>query len=157
MCSPESCSCLPGHYSGLPCHCFFQHRNVFYNQIRLEILRKSCPFRSNSTEARFFAAIVPLLNCIRLLTYGLRLSTDEALVKSVTREGKPEFVLWSLFLILLHSKIKIVFLDMIFGCLQGIAERSSVLCHCAAGQCFGLLAPVSYWDCFVVDDEWWWW
>lgn len=53
----------------------------------------SWPLFSNSTEARFFAAIVPLLNCIRLLTYGLRLSTDEALVKSVTREGKPEELL----------------------------------------------------------------
>lgn len=45
---------------------------------------------SSSTEARYFAAIVPLVNCIRLVTYGLRIFTDEGLIKSVTREGKPE-------------------------------------------------------------------
>ncbi|KAL6844162.1 hypothetical protein ACP4OV_025835 [Aristida adscensionis] len=53
----------------------------------------SWPLFSNSTQARYFAAVVPLLNSIRLLTYGLRLYTDEALVKSVTREGKPEELL----------------------------------------------------------------
>ncbi|XP_040379489.1 probable phytol kinase 1, chloroplastic [Oryza brachyantha] len=57
------------------------------------LFMSSWPLFSNSPGARFFAAIVPLLNCIRLLTYGLRLSTDEALVKSVTREGKPEELL----------------------------------------------------------------
>ncbi|KAL5216454.1 hypothetical protein ABZP36_007855 [Zizania latifolia] len=57
------------------------------------LFMSSWPLFSNSTEARFFAAIVPLLNCIRLLIYGLRLYTDEALVKSVTREGKPEELL----------------------------------------------------------------
>ncbi|KAL5214897.1 hypothetical protein ABZP36_004049 [Zizania latifolia] len=57
------------------------------------LFMSSWPLFSNSTQARFFAAIVPLLNCVRLLTYGLRLSTDEALVKSVTREGKPEELL----------------------------------------------------------------
>lgn len=47
-------------------------------------------FCSNSTGARFFAAVVPFLNCVRLLTYGLGFYSDEALVKSVTREGKRE-------------------------------------------------------------------
>ncbi|KAG8043883.1 hypothetical protein GUJ93_ZPchr0458g22269 [Zizania palustris] len=57
------------------------------------LFMSSWPLFSNSTQARFFAAIVPFLNCIRLLIYGLRLYTDEALVKSVTREGKPEELL----------------------------------------------------------------
>lgn len=48
---------------------------------------------STSSEARYFAAVVPLLNCIRLLVYGLSLATDEALVQSVTREGNPEELL----------------------------------------------------------------
>ncbi|PKA50624.1 Phytol kinase 1, chloroplastic [Apostasia shenzhenica] len=47
----------------------------------------------DSVEARYFAAIVPLLNCIRLLIYGLSLVTDEGLIKSVTRKGKPEELL----------------------------------------------------------------
>ncbi|KAI8539718.1 hypothetical protein RHMOL_Rhmol09G0204600 [Rhododendron molle] len=44
---------------------------------------------STSTEARYFASLVPLANCLRLVTYGLSLATDEGLIKSVTREGKP--------------------------------------------------------------------
>lgn len=53
----------------------------------------SWPLFSNSNEARFFAAVVPFLNGIRLLTYGLGFYSDEALVKSVTREGKREELL----------------------------------------------------------------
>ncbi|VAH38675.1 unnamed protein product [Triticum turgidum subsp. durum] len=53
----------------------------------------SWPLFSNSTGARFFAAVVPFLNCARLLTYGLGFYSDEALVKSVTREGKREELL----------------------------------------------------------------
>lgn len=48
----------------------------------------SWPVFSDSMQARFFAALVPLANCLRLLVYGLSLATDDALVKSVTREGK---------------------------------------------------------------------
>ncbi|KAF7113011.1 hypothetical protein RHSIM_RhsimUnG0170100 [Rhododendron simsii] len=44
---------------------------------------------STSTEARYFASLVPLANCLKLVTYGLSLATDEGLIKSVTREGKP--------------------------------------------------------------------
>ena len=55
-----------------------------------DIALKTCYACSNSTEARYFAAVVPFLNSLRLLIYGLRLYTDEALVKSVSREGKPE-------------------------------------------------------------------
>ncbi|CAN0910591.1 Probable phytol kinase 1, chloroplastic [Linum grandiflorum] len=48
---------------------------------------------STSTEARYFAAIVPLINCLRLVIHGCSLATDEGLIKSVTREGKPEELL----------------------------------------------------------------
>ncbi|CAN1186700.1 hypothetical protein LINPERHAP2_LOCUS38267, partial [Linum perenne] len=44
---------------------------------------------STSTEARYFATIVPLMNCLRLVIHGCSLATDEGLIKSVTREGKP--------------------------------------------------------------------
>ncbi|KAF3775974.1 putative phytol kinase 1 [Nymphaea thermarum] len=53
----------------------------------------SWPLFSSSTEARFFASVVPLANMLRLLFYGLSLAKDESLVKSVTREGKPEELL----------------------------------------------------------------
>ncbi|XP_039127828.1 probable phytol kinase, chloroplastic isoform X3 [Dioscorea cayenensis subsp. rotundata] len=45
------------------------------------------------SEARYFAAIVPFINCLRLVSYGLGLFTNEDLIKSVTREGKPEELL----------------------------------------------------------------
>ncbi|XP_042511043.1 probable phytol kinase 1, chloroplastic isoform X3 [Macadamia integrifolia] len=48
---------------------------------------------STSPEARYFAALVPLINCIRLIIHGLSLATDEGLIKSVTREGNPEELL----------------------------------------------------------------
>ncbi|KAF9596712.1 hypothetical protein IFM89_012911 [Coptis chinensis] len=48
---------------------------------------------SASTGARYFAAFVPLLNCVRLIVNGLSLVTDEGLVKSVTREGNPKELL----------------------------------------------------------------
>ncbi|KAJ0984350.1 hypothetical protein J5N97_002706 [Dioscorea zingiberensis] len=53
----------------------------------------SWPIFSSTTEARYFACIVPLFNCFRLISYGLCLVTDEGLIKSVTREGKPEELL----------------------------------------------------------------
>ncbi|KXG27303.2 probable phytol kinase, chloroplastic [Sorghum bicolor] len=90
------------------------------------LFMSSWPLFSNSTEARYFAAVVPLLNSIRLLIYGLRLYTDEALVKSVTREGKPEellrgplyYVLVLLFSVLVfwrESPVGIVSLSMMSG------------------------------------------
>lgn len=90
------------------------------------LFMSSWPFFSDSTEARFFAAVVPFLNCIRLLTYGLRLYTDDTLVKSVTREGKPEellrgplyYVMLLLFSVLVfwrESPIGIVSLSMMSG------------------------------------------
>ncbi|CAN1747631.1 hypothetical protein LINPERHAP1_LOCUS3148 [Linum perenne] len=54
----------------------------------------SWPIFSTSTEARYFATIVPLMNCLRLVIHGCSLATDEGLIKSVTREGKPEYVVY---------------------------------------------------------------
>ncbi|KAF8021856.1 hypothetical protein BT93_G2101 [Corymbia citriodora subsp. variegata] len=51
------------------------------------------PIFSNSIEARYFASLVPLVNCLRLVINGLSLATDEGLVKSVTREGNPQELL----------------------------------------------------------------
>ncbi|KAG5615994.1 hypothetical protein H5410_015818 [Solanum commersonii] len=48
---------------------------------------------SASGCARYFASVVPLTNCLRLVIHGLSLATDEGLIKSVTREGKPEELL----------------------------------------------------------------
>uniref|UniRef100_A0A9I9DKU6 phytol kinase n=1 Tax=Cucumis melo TaxID=3656 RepID=A0A9I9DKU6_CUCME len=48
---------------------------------------------STSTEARYFASIVPSVNCLRLVINGLSLTKDEGLLKSLTREGKPEELL----------------------------------------------------------------
>ncbi|KAK9124009.1 hypothetical protein Sjap_013611 [Stephania japonica] len=48
---------------------------------------------SNSMEARYFAALVPFLNCLRLIIYGLQLIEDKGLVKSVSREGNPRELL----------------------------------------------------------------
>ncbi|KAM7526832.1 hypothetical protein LguiA_016734 [Lonicera macranthoides] len=53
----------------------------------------SWPIFSVSTEARYFACLVPLVNCFRLVINGLSLSTDEGLTKSVTRGGNPEELL----------------------------------------------------------------
>ncbi|KAM3391153.1 hypothetical protein ACQJBY_012677 [Aegilops geniculata] len=86
----------------------------------------SWPLFSNSTGARFFAAVVPFLNCVRLLTYGLGFYPDEALVKSVTREGKREellrgplyYVIVLLIIVLVFwrdSPIGIVSLSMMSG------------------------------------------
>lgn len=49
----------------------------------------SWPIFSNSPKARYFAAFVPLVNCLRLLVNGFSLTSDEGLIKSVTREGDP--------------------------------------------------------------------
>ncbi|XP_057798843.1 phytol kinase 1, chloroplastic [Salvia miltiorrhiza] len=53
----------------------------------------SWPIFSISTGARYFASLVPCVNCLRLVINGLSLSTDEGLIKSVSREGKPEELL----------------------------------------------------------------
>ncbi|GAV69219.1 CTP_transf_1 domain-containing protein [Cephalotus follicularis] len=53
----------------------------------------SWPIFSTSTEARYVASLVPLLNCLKLIINGLSLASDEGLIKSVSREGKPEELL----------------------------------------------------------------
>ncbi|KAH6804071.1 phytol kinase 1 VTE5 [Perilla frutescens var. frutescens] len=53
----------------------------------------SWPIFSTSTGARYFAAFVPSINCLRLVINGLSFTTDEGLIKSVSREGKPEELL----------------------------------------------------------------
>ncbi|KAL9419186.1 hypothetical protein AB3S75_037025 [Citrus x aurantiifolia] len=53
----------------------------------------SWPIFSASTEARYFAALVPLVNCLRLVINGLSLVKDDGLIKSVTREGNPKELL----------------------------------------------------------------
>ncbi|KFK24895.1 hypothetical protein AALP_AA8G038700 [Arabis alpina] len=53
----------------------------------------SWPIFSESTEARYFAAFVPLVNCLRLVVNGLSVTPNSTLIKSVTREGRPEELL----------------------------------------------------------------
>lgn len=53
----------------------------------------SWPIFSTSTNARYFALLVPLVNCTRLLVHGLSLVSDEGLIKSMTRHGNPEELL----------------------------------------------------------------
>uniref|UniRef100_A0A803MIR2 phytol kinase n=1 Tax=Chenopodium quinoa TaxID=63459 RepID=A0A803MIR2_CHEQI len=49
------------------------------------------PLFSASPEARYFASLAPFINGLRLVVNGHSLATDEGLLKSVTREGKPDF------------------------------------------------------------------
>ncbi|KAK8299285.1 hypothetical protein V6Z12_D05G311900, partial [Gossypium hirsutum] len=53
----------------------------------------SWPIFSNADEARYFASLVPLFNCLRLVIHGLSLTDDQSLIKSVTREGNPKELL----------------------------------------------------------------
>ncbi|CAH8379685.1 unnamed protein product [Eruca vesicaria subsp. sativa] len=53
----------------------------------------SWPIFSASKEARYFAALVPLVNFVRLVVNGLSISPNSTLIKSVTREGRPEELL----------------------------------------------------------------
>ncbi|XP_015876423.3 probable phytol kinase 1, chloroplastic isoform X3 [Ziziphus jujuba] len=48
---------------------------------------------SNSNQARCFATLVPLVNCLRLVVHGFQLVDDDGLIKSVTREGNPKELL----------------------------------------------------------------
>ncbi|GMY23123.1 probable phytol kinase 1, chloroplastic isoform X1 [Fagus crenata] len=45
----------------------------------------SWPIFSTTTEARYFACFAPLVNCLRLVIYGLSLASDEGLIKSLLR------------------------------------------------------------------------
>nr|XP_010906566.1 probable phytol kinase, chloroplastic isoform X2 [Elaeis guineensis] len=92
---------LAGAYSLVRAFDTLTERNLIERSLSRKVVHvlsgllfmSSWPIFSSSTEARYFAAIVPLVNCIRLVTYGLRIFTDEGLIKSVTREGKPEELL----------------------------------------------------------------
>jgi len=50
-------------------------------------MTRSYPARSNSTEARYIAALVPLANGVRLFCIGTGLVSNEAAVKAISREG----------------------------------------------------------------------
>ncbi|TKY51713.1 phytol kinase 1 [Spatholobus suberectus] len=70
----------------------------------------SWPIFSNSPKARYFAAFVPLVNCLRLLVNGLSLASDEGLIKSVTREGDPlELLRGPLYYVLILMLCALVF------------------------------------------------
>ncbi|KAL5569505.1 hypothetical protein UlMin_026080 [Ulmus minor] len=62
---------------------------AFDNLTKRDIIQQD----STSTNARYFALFVPLVNLSRLLVHGLSLIDDKALIKSVTRDGKPEELL----------------------------------------------------------------
>ncbi|KAJ7970524.1 Phytol kinase [Quillaja saponaria] len=70
----------------------------------------SWPIFSTSTVARYFAAVVPAVNCFRLLVHGLSLASDEGLVKSVTREGNPQELLRGP----LYYVLVLIFCDLAF-------------------------------------------
>lgn len=70
----------------------------------------SWPIFSTSTGARYFASLVPSINCLRLVIHGISLVPDEGLIKSVTRQGKPEELLRGpLFYVLVLILCAIVF------------------------------------------------
>ncbi|GAB4836332.1 hypothetical protein Ancab_001247 [Ancistrocladus abbreviatus] len=94
-------SVLAGSYGLVSVFNRLTHRNIISQSLSRKLVHilsgllfmASWPLFSTSTEARYFASLVPFANCLRLLIYGLSLATDEGLVNSVTREGKPEELL----------------------------------------------------------------
>lgn len=73
------------------------HRNLIQQTLSRKLVHilsgllfmASWPLFSTSTGARYFASIVPIINCLRLLVHGLQFAHDESLIKSVTRDGNP--------------------------------------------------------------------
>uniref|UniRef100_A0A803NWP4 phytol kinase n=1 Tax=Cannabis sativa TaxID=3483 RepID=A0A803NWP4_CANSA len=57
------------------------------------VLAGAYGLNSTSTNARYFASLVPMVNCLRLLVHGFSLVKDDGLIKSVTRHGNPEELL----------------------------------------------------------------
>lgn len=49
----------------------------------------TCRARSDSAEARYIAACVPLANGVRLAAIGTGLLRNDAAVKAISREGDP--------------------------------------------------------------------
>ncbi|KAJ8497262.1 hypothetical protein OPV22_007814 [Ensete ventricosum] len=93
--------CFAGAYSLVLVFDTLAQRNIIQKSLSRKAVHvlsgllyiSTWPLFSSSMAARYFAAVVPLLTCIRLLCYGLRLLSDEGVVKSVAREGRPEELL----------------------------------------------------------------
>ncbi|KMS96693.1 hypothetical protein BVRB_8g200790 [Beta vulgaris subsp. vulgaris] len=92
---------LGGGYGLVSAFDYLTDRNIISKKLSRKLVHifsgllfvASWPLFSTSSEARYFASLAPLANCLRLVVYGLSLATDEGLIKSVTREGKPEELL----------------------------------------------------------------
>ncbi|XP_008218941.1 PREDICTED: probable phytol kinase 1, chloroplastic isoform X3 [Prunus mume] len=92
---------LAGAYGLVLCFDNLTQRNLLQQSLSRKLVHilsgllfmLSWPIFSTSTAARYFASVVPLVNCLRLLLHGLSIVTNEGLVKSVTREGNPKELL----------------------------------------------------------------
>ncbi|PRQ56485.1 putative phytol kinase [Rosa chinensis] len=92
---------LAGAYTLVLCFDNLTKRNLLQQSLSRKLVHISSgllfvlswPIFSTSTEARYFASVVPLFNGLRLLLSGLSLVPNEGLVKSVTREGNPKELL----------------------------------------------------------------
>ncbi|XP_065634816.1 probable phytol kinase 1, chloroplastic isoform X2 [Quercus suber] len=92
---------LAGAYALVSAFDFLTQRNLIQQSLSRKLVHilsglffmASWPIFSTTTEARYFACLVPLVNFLRLVIHGLSLASDEGLIKSVTREGKPEELL----------------------------------------------------------------
>ncbi|KAJ6311437.1 hypothetical protein OIU77_013242 [Salix suchowensis] len=92
---------LAGAYSLVLTFDTLNHRNLIQQSLSRKLVHilsgllfAACwPIFSTSTQARYFASVVPLVNCLRLIVHGFSLVTDEGLIKSVTREGNPQELL----------------------------------------------------------------
>ncbi|CAN6566783.1 unnamed protein product [Malus baccata var. baccata] len=92
---------LAGAYGLVLCFDNLTQRNLLRQNLSRKLVHilsgiffmLSWPIFSTSTDARYFASVVPLVNCLRLLLHGFSLVTNEGLVKSVTREGNPKELL----------------------------------------------------------------
>ncbi|KAM3733078.1 hypothetical protein ACB098_11G108000 [Castanea mollissima] len=99
--SGAAAAILAGAYALVSAFDFLTRRNLIEQSLSRKLVHilsglffmVSWPIFSTTTEARYFACLVPLVNCLRLVIHGLSLASDEGLIKSVTREGKPEELL----------------------------------------------------------------
>lgn len=92
---------MTGAYALVATFDHLTHRNIIQQKLSRKMVHilsgflfmAAWPIYSTSTEARYFASIVPLVNLSRLVVNGLSFAQDEGLIKSVTRDGKPEELL----------------------------------------------------------------
>ncbi|XP_021762335.1 phytol kinase 1, chloroplastic-like isoform X1 [Chenopodium quinoa] len=92
---------VTGGYSLVSVFDNLTHRNIISQNLSRKLVHiisgllfvAAWPLFSASPEARYFASLAPFINGLRLVVNGLSLATDEGLLKSVTREGKPEELL----------------------------------------------------------------